>query len=91
MNQKQKDTIREEFMKEFNWLNGVEAMGVIIKLDKIADYWLSKLDQAYQQGAKDKVEEILKLKGNFWEDEDHIVGGYISKKELKALLLKDNT
>jgi hypothetical protein len=57
MNQKQKDTILEEWLKaiilkpNMTPLQASEAM---------ADWWLQKLDQAYQQGAKDKVEEVRK-------------------------------
>jgi hypothetical protein len=87
--QKQKNTIREEFT---NLTNGSQQIKLFpFEHGIIESFMLNKLDQAYQQGAKDKVEEVLKLKGNFWEDEDHAVGGYISKKELKTLLLKDNT
>lgn len=32
------------------------------------------------------VEAINSLPRKFWEDEDHAVGGYISKKDLKELL-----
>ena len=35
---------------------------------------------------EEMAEELLSLPRKFWEDEDHIVGGYISKKDLKELL-----
>ena len=36
---------------------------------------------------KDFIKEVIgKLPRKFWEDEDHAVGGYISKKDLHNLL-----
>lgn len=32
------------------------------------------------------VDKMLNLPSEFWEDQDHAVGGYISKKDLKELL-----
>ncbi len=46
MKQKQKDTIREEFRDRCN--------GELSNFDYHCDWWLNKLDQAYQQGAKEK-------------------------------------
>jgi hypothetical protein len=57
MNQQKKDTIREEFEMFYFGLWGNE------KTDAISDWWLQKLDQAYQLGAKDKVEEV---RGEIW-------------------------
>jgi len=56
LTQKQKDTIREEFEK---WHTSETTFALGVPDDwTIADWWLNKLDQAYQQGAKDKVEEV---------------------------------
>jgi hypothetical protein len=73
LSQKQKDTIREEFEELTKEPIGRDEVGneysiwdVVFDYDKdqtevgviITDWWLSQLDQAYQQGAKDKVEEV---------------------------------
>lgn len=43
--------------------------------------------QMYERGKKEERERILNsLPRTFWEDEDHSVGGYISKKDLKNAL-----
>ena len=46
--------------------------------------------QAYQSGReagmREVREQLLNLPSEFWGDEDHAVGGYISKKDLKSLL-----
>jgi hypothetical protein len=39
---------------------------------------------------REVVGEILGLKREFWEDEDHAVGGYISRKDIKAIAAKHN-
>ena len=64
MNQKQKDTIREEL--EITVLGLYESIKaecphcVDEHSDKILNFIFNKLDQAYKSGAKDKVEEVLK-------------------------------
>ena len=71
MKQQQKDTIREEFRKLQEITLDYGQLGTTKSYllnepqhNKICDWWLQKLDQAYQQGfkagAKDKVEEMLK-------------------------------
>ena len=71
----QKDTIREEFnemlIKYLEYLDLKTAMfcnrpnteKTYPELHKFHDFIQSKLDQAYQQGAKDKVEEVSKAYG----------------------------
>jgi len=39
---------------------------------------------------KEYLKNLLKkLPAKFWEDEDHEVGGYISKKDLYEILIAD--
>jgi hypothetical protein len=57
LTQKQKDTIREEWYKH-NLSHQTQTADNF--KDYVADWWLKKLDQAYQQGVKDKVEEVEK-------------------------------
>jgi hypothetical protein len=95
MTQKQKDTIREEFEDKFCvMLERADRERYLAEsaeqwTDKLMDYWLSKLDQAYQQGydsgAKDKVEEVDKCVRE-------CAGAYdfVPPPELTNLL-KDNT
>lgn len=47
-----------------------------------------EIAHAVERGARLERERILNLPRNFWEDEDHAVGGYISKKDLKEALTK---
>jgi hypothetical protein len=58
MNQKQKDTIREEFYNSYRLAVKNGGIHDQSTLDEFSDWWLLKLDQAYQQGAKDKMEEV---------------------------------
>jgi hypothetical protein len=85
MNQKQKDTIREELFYE----SGLEDLLVTAELGHLAkdpkkhkeeirglikgieEWVISKLDQAYQLGAKDKVEEVGELIENSKDGSDH--------------------
>ena len=68
LTQKQKDTIREEFRDKYMSNLGYRISDLTPKMElalkETSDWWLKKLDQAYQQGfergAKDKVEEDLK-------------------------------
>ena len=46
----------------------------------------SAVEQAREEGYEECVESLINLPRKFWEDEDHAVGGYISKKELYELL-----
>lgn len=74
--QEQKDTIREEFRNmwdilEYEVCTRCKSMNthrvsdyVLAEPDDIEEFWLNKLDQAYQQGAKDKVEEV---RGDIWK------------------------
>jgi hypothetical protein len=82
MNQEQKDTIREEFRVTFPYLELNTNM---------EDWWLLMLEEAYQQGAKDKVEEVRgDIKQIFFNDECFYSD--IHKKMLLSLeSLKDNT
>ena len=98
--QKQKDTIREEFRAkqlELDTKGGfLEDVGddydaVDFDMDVMEDWVIEKLDQAYQQGAKDKVEEVRgDIKQIFFND-----GCFYSDIHKKMLLslesLKDNT
>jgi hypothetical protein len=73
MNQQKKDTIREEFEELTKEPIGRDEAGneysiwdVVYNHDKdqtevgvmITDWWLNKIEEAYQQGAKDKMEEV---------------------------------
>lgn len=60
-------------------------------LKPVIDRWEIELkirnDQAIKLAKKEALDELVnKLPVKFWEDEDHSVGGYISKKDLKELL-----
>jgi hypothetical protein len=94
MNQKQKDTIREEFEKKITesaftkYDENVDDEIISIKL--ISDFWLNKLDQA----VKDKVEEVEKKLEKSLEDLDSRIPYEEGTKEgiMHAIhLLKDNT
>ena len=53
------------------------------------DFLLSQIEIAYKAGWEEVLKEKLCiLPREFWEDEDHAVGGYISKKDLYELLKK---
>jgi hypothetical protein len=52
MNQKQKDTIREEYRERFK-VSGFFPIEI-----QLENWWLNKIEEAYQSGAKDKVEEV---------------------------------
>ena len=58
LTQEQKDTIREEFEK---WIDTQDPCCPMEGENKVVDWWLNKLDQAYQSGAKDKVDEVEQL------------------------------
>jgi len=91
MNQKQKDTIREELNIEIDTICEYPAL-TQEEIDKITDFMLKKLDQAYQQGAKDKVEEVTTyiLKNEHW-DYDAIYPVEVVETKPLHKLLKDNT
>lgn len=88
MNQEQKDTIREEYMKRGSWIELSESH------NETVNYWLNKLDQAYQLGAKNKVEEvenILKKELSTWAKES--IGAKAVESVQRAISdksLKDN-
>ena len=107
---KQKDTIREEFEELTKEPIGRDEAGneysiwdVVYNHDKdqtevgvmITDWWLQKLEEAYQQGAKDKVEEvdnILKKELSTWAKES--IGAKAVESVQRAISdksLKDNT
>jgi hypothetical protein len=60
MNQEQKDTIREEFYAEFT--------EPTVNPKQIAEWWLNKLDQAYQQGVESRQDEIDFLREEAYGD-----------------------
>jgi len=107
MNQKQKDTIREGFIKDFCrvepyrdtellYFKGIlEKNFNLIPTPKTIMLWFDELlDQAYQQGAKDKVEEVMEKLEKSLEDLDSRVPYEEGTKEgiMHAIhLLKDNT
>jgi len=51
----------------------------------------SFITTVYNQAKEEFATELLNLPRVFWEDEDHAVGGYISKKDLKEKLLSHLT
>ncbi len=53
--------------------------------DKLYSY-LYRRDHAIAEAVREEIIDSLPRK--FWEDEDHAVGGYISKKDLWELLNK---
>jgi hypothetical protein len=96
MNQKQKDTIREGFIKDFCrvepyrdtellYFKGIlEKNFNLIPTPKTIMLWFDELlDQAYQQGAKDKVEEVREL------IEERIENGYTITRRRIAIPYTD--
>ena len=54
--------------------------------ESLKAFFISKLHQALAED-RERVRGIFDaLPRKFWEDQDHAVGGYISKKDLKELL-----
>jgi len=85
---KQKDTIREEYIEAYLF------KGLDEDSHKQVDWWLNKLDQAYQAGAKDKVEEVVDKLEKSLEDLDSRIPYEEGTKEgiMHSIhLLKDNT
>lgn len=57
-----------------------------LSASKIEAFLEDALDTIEAQTRQATIEDILtSLPRKFWEDEDHAVGGYISKKDLKEL------
>jgi hypothetical protein len=80
------DTVKNEKALFDTWYKEQKEMNPYI----MRDYFLQRLTTAYNKGVEvGRVEErkrLLNLPRKFWEDEDHAVGGYISKKDLKEAL-----
>jgi hypothetical protein len=57
----------------------------------ITDWWLQKLDKAYQSGAKDKVEEVRGDILNYSETRDNSEARGAIWDILELPTLKDNT
>jgi hypothetical protein len=97
MNQEQKDTIREEFEEKFikhRVLHGGDRYPRLESIEtsnEIVDFILNKLDQAYQQGAKDKVEEITPHFVTLMEELKKVYPNDIEKLNSILESLKDNT
>jgi hypothetical protein len=100
MNQEQKDTIREEFKESFETM--IIDYEIIYQTgddrrfgSDITDWWLNKLDQAYQDGfkagAKDKVEEVRGDIKNYSETRDNSEARGAIWDILDLPSLKDNT
>lgn len=49
-------------------------------------YWEVIQQELITARAEERMRILNSLPRKFWEDEDHAVGGYISKKDLKDLL-----
>ena len=89
MNQEQKGTIREEFIRDFTVDGQGENMLDYILPSTIYDFIDQVQEEAYQSGAKDKVEEVRKG-----------IAKYVNKKFIEGVILdplelyntlKDNT
>jgi type II secretory pathway predicted ATPase ExeA len=95
MNQKQKDTIREEKIEKFAKRFADKFATAPYPVADIKEYIQSEIDQAYQAGAKDKVEEvdnILKKELSTWAKES--IGAKAVESVQRAISdksLKDNT
>lgn len=59
--------------------------------NKFMDFFISRLEAHRQEAVESYQKRLLeKLPAKFWEDEDHSVGGYISKKDLKSFFKIQN-
>ena len=87
----------EEFDDEFNWLlsgsiTTFDVLGFEQRLNvdmtriDLKSFLSTSITQALAED-RERVRGIFDaLPRKFWEDQDHAVGGYISKKDLKELL-----
>lgn len=89
------NTWREDFInKLFAEIEAISAEGdrrqyILSKeeIHRLTDTLISQVEkEAEERGIQRYVEKLLGLPAKFWEDQDHSVGGYISKKDLKELL-----
>ncbi len=94
MSPKQKDTIREEFLKMWPELNTHQQLLGIGRCERqVIDWWLNKLDQAYQQGAKDSLNRVKSAKTTLVNPDFPVVMNIIVDTVARGmnLDLKDNT
>ena len=54
-----KTLLKEEFIEKVQLLKLIEDIGAIGAKGTMADWWLSKLDQSYEQGKADRDKEVL--------------------------------
>lgn len=90
MNQETKDTIREEWYKH-NLSHQTQTADNF--KDYVADWWLNKLDQAYQQGAKDSLNRVKNAKTTLVNPDFPVVVNIIVDTVARGMNinLKDNT
>lgn len=72
---------KKEFRKKFKNVNNVILKENFLEITELF------IQQLIQKERELNLKELLsKLPRKFWEDEDHAVGGYISKKDLYDIL-----
>ena len=85
------EKILEEFDREFVKDCGPDVEPIFIdavgSVGPIRQFLSDKLDQARAEERARVVGIFDALPSKFWEDQDHSVGGYISKKDLRDLLI----
>jgi len=77
-----------EKMNIYEELNGRPEEGhLMANVDTKLKSLLHKVSQeSKRQGERELAEKLLDLPRKFWQDEDHAVGGYISKENLYLVL-----
>jgi len=85
------EKILEEFDRKFVKDCGPDVEPIFIdavgSVGPIRQFLSEKLDQARAEERARVVGIFDALPSKFWEDQDHSVGGYISKKDLRDLLI----
>jgi uncharacterized protein Yka (UPF0111/DUF47 family) len=93
LTQKQKDTIREEIRNEMHKqiIRFYNATPVYRTVSEFCNFFDTLIDQAYQSGAKDKVEEVRGDIKNYSETRDNSEARGAIWDILDLPSLKDNT
>lgn len=81
----------EKIREEWNSFNNDGLFTTADEADIVADFWLSKLDQAREEERRRVGEEVLeKIKEERWLSHSFVFKGTISEDEVNEMCLKSN-